>query len=413
LKVFKSHRIKIYPTKPQEEYFWECIKYSEYIYQKAVDEWYKQLNEIDDINNPRKYININEIIKYVYNTQTSYDEQFSSDIRDSACKRLKQASDRYFSKLSNKPRKKKKSGDRTSFTLPYNKSKNLNYFKKSKKNLNDNLKHKNEYNYYFAIPFGKYYIQKYGLNNIREFRWIKMSEEIRFPYDNHQVKSATILYRAGRWFADFQIEVDETILDDPDRIDKVGIDLGIKRFFTAHDSNNNNFFINIPKKTKNKIIELENNIKHYQKVLIRKVKNSKSYQRFKLKFDIAYFIIDNIKNNFLHKLSTWTVNFYKTINLESLNIKQMVKRGKRTNKSLRRSIYKTKLGYFINLIKNKSIKFSNIINQINQYFPSSQICANCGSKKKLKLSDRIYNCPVCNEISDRDLNAAINIFNYI
>lgn len=34
------------------------------------------------------------------------------------------------------------------------------------------------------------------------------------------------------------------------------------------------------------------------------------------------------------------------------------------------------------------------------------------SKKDLKLSERIYICPVCGAKLDRDLNAAINLANY-
>ncbi|MDR2822141.1 MAG: hypothetical protein LBV58_01135 [Acholeplasmatales bacterium] len=266
MKVFKSQIVEILPTKPQEEYFWECIKYSEEIYEKAVEQWYKQLDEIN-IHKTRKYINTKEITKYIYDNQTNYDTQFPITILDTACSRLKEASKKFFNKETNKPRRKKKSGDRTSFTLSYSKDKTHKRFKKTPKNMNDDIKHKNEFNYYFAIGFGKYYVDKYGLKGIREFRWIKMTEEIRFPYDNHQVKTVTIFHRAGKWLANFQIEVDEEIPNNPNRINKCGIDLGAKTLTSIYDSNNNLFSINIPQKLKDHIKSLENHIKFYQQSL--------------------------------------------------------------------------------------------------------------------------------------------------
>lgn len=49
----------------------------------------------------------------------------------------------------------------------------------------------------------------------------------------------------------------------------------------------------------------------------------------------------------------------------------------------------------------------------DRFFPSSKTCHVCGFiKKDLKLKDRTYRCPVCGEVIDRDVNAAINLANY-
>ncbi len=41
---------------------------------------------------------------------------------------------------------------------------------------------------------------------------------------------------------------------------------------------------------------------------------------------------------------------------------------------------------------------------------SSKTCSNCGYvNHELKLSDRVFKCPVCGMKMDRDLNASINI----
>ena len=41
-------------------------------------------------------------------------------------------------------------------------------------------------------------------------------------------------------------------------------------------------------------------------------------------------------------------------------------------------------------------------------FESSQICSYCGNKRKIGGA-KVYKCPICGNIIDRDINAAINL----
>ena len=50
--------------------------------------------------------------------------------------------------------------------------------------------------------------------------------------------------------------------------------------------------------------------------------------------------------------------------------------------------------------------------KIGRFEPSSQICSKCGYRQKMPLDVRIYVCPECGQVIDRDLNAAINIRNF-
>jgi len=45
---------------------------------------------------------------------------------------------------------------------------------------------------------------------------------------------------------------------------------------------------------------------------------------------------------------------------------------------------------------------------IDKYYPSSKICSNCSNTYEIKDKE-VYKCPVCGNVIDRDINAAINI----
>nr|WP_293160711.1 transposase [Okeania sp. SIO2C9] len=48
-----------------------------------------------------------------------------------------------------------------------------------------------------------------------------------------------------------------------------------------------------------------------------------------------------------------------------------------------------------------------------RFYPSSQICSNCGRQQKMPLNLRTYECSECGFEADRDLNAAVNLKNYV
>ena len=54
-----------------------------------------------------------------------------------------------------------------------------------------------------------------------------------------------------------------------------------------------------------------------------------------------------------------------------------------------------------------------MFNSLHAQFPSSKMCSNCKVIHELTndLSVREWQCPTCNSIHDRDINAAINILN--
>ena len=177
----------------------------------------------------------------------------------------------------------------------------------------------------------------------------------------------------------------------------VGIDLGIKDYAILSDGTK---FSN-PKNLEN----TKKRLAHLQKVLARKENGSKNYEKMRIKVAKCHRSITNKRNHFIHNLSSYLVNNYKTICLEDLNVKGMMH-----NHHLARAIQDASWGEFTRQLQYKSDwKGDNII-YIGRFEPSSKTCSVCGYKKDdLKLSDRSWVCPQCGTKHDRDVNAAINI----
>ena len=123
--------------------------------------------------------------------------------------------------------------------------------------------------------------------------------------------------------------------------------------------------------------------------------------------------ISNIQNTYIHQVTREIVNTLpKAIILENLNISNMVARKNRKGRGKRfgDTIYRARLHTFRKTLQYKAEEKGIEVVLADRYFPSSQICSNCGSIHK--TANREYVCPSCGMSMDRDLNAAINLRNY-
>ena len=66
-------------------------------------------------------------------------------------------------------------------------------------------------------------------------------------------------------------------------------------------------------------------------------------------------------------------------------------------------------GMFQSMLEYKLLERGKYFVKVDKWFPSSQICHCCGHRQKMPLKIRVYQCPECGMVFDRDWNAAINI----
>lgn len=123
--------------------------------------------------------------------------------------------------------------------------------------------------------------------------------------------------------------------------------------------------------------------------------------------------IANTQNTYSHQVSKEIVDMMpKAIVMEKLNISGMVlkKNRKGRGKKFGERIYHARLATFRDQIAYKAAARGIEVVYADMFFPSSQICSNCGARHK--TGERTYVCPECGFTIDRDLNAAINLRNY-
>jgi len=203
----------------------------------------------------------------------------------------------------------------------------------------------------------------------------------------------------------------------------VGIDLGLTHLTITSDDkkyDNPKNFHQLQKKLakEQKILSrrFNNNVKErkydengdYVKTVFKKpLKDCKNYQKQRRKVAKIHNKIKNRRSDNLHKVSTEIVKNHDYIVLETLRVHNMIK-----NRKLSKSIADVGWSMFVNMIKYKCERYGKECVQIDQWFPSSQICSHCNNKDGKKvLSIREWTCGNCGTHHDRDINAAINIKN--
>ena len=112
----------------------------------------------------------------------------------------------------------------------------------------------------------------------------------------------------------------------------------------------------------------------------------------------------NQRLDYLHKKSTEIANQYDVVCVETLHMKAVANKGFGNGKATLDNGY----GLFLEMLRYKLHERGKYLVKVDKWYPSSQLCSNCGSRKKLSLGERIYQCS-CGINIDRDYNAAINI----
>jgi putative transposase len=372
--MLKSYKYRIYPNKTQQVLFAKTFGCVRYFWNKQVEIF----NSYNKENNPKP--------EYKTSTVLRNELIWMKEISAAAIQQKETDFKSYRKQKFNKNRKLnigfpsfKKKSNKQSYRLPNQK---------------------------FKLKDNKIRLEKIGL--------IKITIDRPLP-ENAKFMSVTISKNpSNQYFASIVIEQDIKQFNKTGK--EVGIDMGLKQFLVQSDG----IAINNPRYFRNSQTKLT----RLQQRLNKRIKGST--RRLKTRFKVArqHQKVSNQRDWFLHNESLRLIRDYDKIYIENLNIKGMSARckpkqdendkylpnGQTAKSGLNKSIVDASWSKFFNMLEYKSNWYGKELIKIDRFYASSKTCHVCGTiKSDLKLSDRIYVCPVCGLSMDRDLNAAINI----
>ena len=225
--------------------------------------------------------------------------------------------------------------------------------------------------------------------------WVRLKERGYLPSNTH-INSATISERAGRWFVSINV-TEETLVTTSIQGPVAGVDRGIDRLLMVSDDTS----VENPRALK----RYERKLKHLQKALSRKKKNSANRKKALLALRRLHYRIVSTRKDVISKATTILARTKSIIVVEDLGVKNML-----GNHYLAESITDASMAEVVYQLEYKTIWYGSRLVKADRWYPSTKRCSRCGNvKKHMDLSERIYHCEACGLTIDRDLNAARNL----
>lgn len=220
---------------------------------------------------------------------------------------------------------------------------------------------------------------------------ICMAEELRFK---GKINSYCVSVTGDKWYMSVQVETEDTRTA-PDSI--VGVDVGMINPAICSDGNT----LTLPDE---KLRKLERRCRKAQRCYSRRKKGSKRRTKALRRKQRIQERINHIRGDAIHKFTSAVCKNHATVVIEDLNAAGMHHGPKNIRSGMQRSC----MSEVLRQLKYKALHCI----EADRWYPSTQLCSNCGARKKMELTERSYNCPHCGLSLDRDLNAAINLSKY-
>jgi putative transposase len=221
---------------------------------------------------------------------------------------------------------------------------------------------------------------------------VNSAEKLRFE---GKILGAVISREADWWYISVTVEMPDAL--GCALLTQCGVDAGLLRLATLSDG--------ITLDALRPLRNLLPRIQRLQQLLVTKQKGSRNREKLKAKIARLHKRVRDIRDDVLHKLTTWIAQRYGFIAVEDLNVAGMLQ-----NYKLALSLSDAAMGRMFAFLESKVIAHNAEFVKVDRFFASSKTCSRCAhNRSDLNLSDRVYVWPNCGFSLDRDWNAAINI----
>ena len=198
----------------------------------------------------------------------------------------------------------------------------------------------------------------------------------------------------GRWYANIAVALPATSNHCPIERPAVGVDLGIQNFAALSTGE----LIAGPRAYRKE----SKRLRMAQRRVARRVQGSSRQQKAKLKVARRHERARNLRRDQAHQLSRRLVREFRRIVVEALAVRRLA------TGSFAKEINDQGWALFLGLLDYKAEEAGVQVIRVRPA-GTSERCSGCGSSVRKPLSDRSHRCPDCGLVVDRDVNAARNI----
>ncbi len=358
--MIKAHKIRLHPTPEQANYFARAAGVARFVFNWALAEWKRQYEAGEKPSAKALKKQFNAIRR----------EQFPWSYEVTKC-----AIEGAFMDVA------------AAFK---------NFFagrKKGRKTGYPKFKSKRRSRQSFYLANDKFTVGDHWID-VPKLGRVNMAEKLRLA---GKILSARISKTADWWDVAITVEMPDVVPEN--HHPPVGIDVGLNRLATLSDGRRY--------ENQRPLRHLLKKLRRLNKELARRTKGGKNWQKTKSKLARLHSRIACLRSDLLHKLTTEVAKTSGLVAVEDLHVKGLVR-----NRCLSRSFSDAALGKLLDLLKSKVPRAGGILIKVDRFYPSSQLCHQCGSRRAdLTLDERIYVCqnPACDYVGDRDENASHNI----
>src|SRR5574344_1283380 len=397
----KSLKLRIYPTEEQSKFlnqtFGCCRKlYNEHLQEK--NEFY--IENILPIKNKATKTEINQIYR-MFKPKTEKEWKsiypYLTEVSSTSLQQARMDCDNAFVNFF-----KAKNGSRKGkMGSPKLKSKKDNHQTYREPNVNENCK------VFFEDRIVK--IPKVGKVQFKDRAFPKWWGQVEKLCSMTISKSCS-----GNYYVSILFEITPKIYKIENRKESIGLDFSPSEMYVSSESQTGKDFGYIAQKQAH-----SKQLKRLERRLARKQflkdqnspkklpSNNREQARIKLARLEEH--IDNSRKDWIEKETLRLVTSYDKVVVEDLNLKGISK-FLRNAKNMNDTSWAT----FVARLEQKGQDYDCKVIKADRYFPSSKLCSKCGFQyKNLKLSEREWTCCNCGTHHIRDVNAAINLKNYV
>lgn len=225
---------------------------------------------------------------------------------------------------------------------------------------------------------------------------LRLKERGYLPVGGVHILNATLSERGGRWFVAVQVEQN---IPDPQVTGKpvAGVDLGLTRLGMVSDGTT----LDNPHALRHALRK----IKRLQRTVSSRQQDSANHRKAVARLAKAHWRVANLRKDTLHQATSLLAKTKSAVVLEDLNVSGMLR-----NHHLAQAIAEVGWYEFRRQLTYKGKWYGCQVFLADRYYPSTKRCCQCGNvKADIDLGQRSYVCEVCGWVLDRDLNAAINL----